>query len=59
MSKHLKRSRVTKALTDGGLAASFDDAEGLDVASPTAPVGNQGSHPWKRPPGPLRPIAMR
>ena len=29
MSKHLKRSRVAKALTDGGLAASFDDAEGL------------------------------
>ena len=29
MSKHLKRSRVTKALSDRGLAASFDDAEGL------------------------------
>jgi hypothetical protein len=27
MTKHLKRSRVSKALTDSGLAASFDDAE--------------------------------
>ena len=27
MTQHLRRSRVTKALTDGGLAASFSDAE--------------------------------
>jgi hypothetical protein len=29
MLKHLKRSRVTKALTDAGLAASFGEAEAL------------------------------
>ena len=37
MTKHLIRSRVTKALTDAGLAASFAEAEArLDASSKSA-----------------------
>lgn len=40
MSEHLKRSRVSKALTDTGLARSFDDAEArLDAVRVCIRVG--------------------
>jgi len=42
MTQHLRRSRVTKALTDAGLAASFPDAEArLDAVDACIVLGDE------------------
>lgn len=52
MTKHLIRSRVTKAFTDAGLAASFAEAEArLDAVRSLRGAGRRSSENASRPSG--------